>query len=112
MNEKLTKVKSDMEAFYKKHKKKIIFAGGCVLGVGVGYIIKRPEVREVIKEAALPAWVDKWTDKCDRENLLYENGNPVFADDTYNVIYRDAIADGCEQYFIDDGYEVIDREEN
>lgn len=45
------------------------------------------------------------------DEFVTDDGRPIFADNTGLVIYRDAIAPGCEGNFTEDlGYTIVDRE--
>lgn len=96
---------SRFKKFVKKHKAVIAFVGGTTVGLAVGAVIYKSG-----KEVKIPEWVSTWQRHCDVNSLLYENGLPIFANNERTKIYRDAIAPGCIQNFIEDGFEIVDRE--
>lgn len=102
-------LKHKIKEFYKKHKVVILLGGTIITGFIVITIIKsKKENTQEIGD--VQQWTDEWIDNCDENNLLYESGLPIFADDNMTTIYRDALADDysvCEAE--ENGFTIIDR---
>lgn len=97
------------KAFVKKHKNGILFIGGTVLGVIVTVAVCKSKKVEPKIELRFPEWASKWMDKCNSENLLYENGLPIFANEEQTVVYRDACDPEAIPELIECGYEIVER---
>lgn len=101
---KITKQK--IKDFYEDHKVEVMTISLIIGGIVIARILK-PERKEV---EVLPEWARKWRSKCDTDNLLYDSGLPIFADDSMMVIYDDAFAnDEVMNQFKEDGYTIIER---
>lgn len=106
MNIKIEEIKE----FVKKHKKGILFTGGVILGATVAIVICKSTLKGEVKIIErLPEWAEKWRAHCMSNNLLYENGLPIFANLEHTAIYRDAIVESAIPDFIEMGFEIIDR---
>ena len=102
-------LKQKIKEFYKKHKVAIIVGGTIITGFIIITIVKSKKGKsQEIEE--IQQWTEEWIDNCDVNNLLYENGLPIFADDDMTTIYRDALAD---DYAVneaeEDGFTIVDR---
>jgi len=97
--------------FVKKHEKGLLIAGGAILGVAITALIcgKRKE-HFIALFPEIPEGLLDWKNKCDRENLLYNSGLPIFADEDQMIVYRDAIAPEYLQQAANDGFTIIERE--
>ena len=96
--------KQKIKEFYERRKVEIITGSVIVGGIIIATILKPKKVETKFETIeVLPEWAEKWCGKCDDESLLYESGLPMFADDEYTIIYKDALADG---------YSVEEAEEN
>jgi len=104
--------KQKIKEFYVKRRLEIIAGGLIVGGIIIASILKpeKVEIHDVTNIEVLPEWAKEWKQKCNNENLMYNNGLPVFADDTYCAIYSDALADGySKQDALDEGFTIIER---
>lgn len=104
---------SKFKKFVKKHKVAISLVGGTVIGLAAGsFIYKTKKVyitKEIIREIT-PEWVKEWENHCNTNNLLYQNGLPIFANEEQTKIYRDAFAPEADiQSFIESGFEIVER---
>jgi hypothetical protein len=103
--------KQKIKEFYERRKVEIIIGSTIIGGIVIACILK-PKQGETKLEIieVLPDWAEKYKQKCDNENLLYENGLPMFANDECTIIYKDALAD---EYSVNDaendGFIVIER---
>jgi hypothetical protein len=103
------KLKQKIKEFYKKHKVVILLGGTIITGFIIITIVrsKKGKTQEIEE---LQQWTDQWIDNCDVNNLLYENGLPIFADDDMTIVYRDALADDYSiQEAEENGFTIIDR---
>jgi hypothetical protein len=103
-----------VKGFVKKHQKGILFVGGLVLGATAAILISRGSTEEVIKvveveKAVLPEWAVNWKNHCDLNDLLYENGLPIFANPECTIAYRDACEPDAIPKLIEQGLQIIDR---
>lgn len=100
----------NVKEFIRKHNKEILFIGGLAFGIAGTYLVCKSKMGKTITLKDVPEWAVKWRDHCDVENLLYENGLPIFANLDQTQIYRDALSSKANvAELIEQGFEIVER---